>query len=74
MSYTPVLLPTVRKLLSEARGTWPAIQKATGIPYRTIQNIAQGVVDNPSVGTVEKLHQHLTSDKAVPDSSGGEAA
>jgi hypothetical protein len=60
MSYTPVLLPTVRKLLDARRGSWPEIQRETGIPYRTIQNIAQGKVENPAVGTVERLHHYLT--------------
>jgi DNA-binding Xre family transcriptional regulator len=61
MSYTPILLPAVRKMLADIKGSWPEVEKATGIPYRTIQNIAQGKVKNPAVGTVEKLHHHLTS-------------
>jgi predicted transcriptional regulator len=60
MEYTPMLLPTVKRLLDERRGSWPEIQKQTGIPYRTIQNIAQGAVQHPSVETVERLHHYLT--------------
>ena len=63
MAYTPILLPAVRKMLEERKGGWPEVEKATGIPYRTIQNIAQGRVKHPSVGTVEKLHYYLTETK-----------
>jgi len=61
MDYKPRLLPTVRILLEQRRGEWPEISRQTGIPYRTIQNLAQGVVAGPRVSTVEALYQYLTT-------------
>ncbi len=60
MDYKPRLLPTVKALLVANRGRWPEIAEATGVKYRTIQNIVQGVSLEPSVNTVERLHRYLT--------------
>lgn len=63
MEYRPILLPTVRALLEQSKGQWPEISAATGIKYKTIRNIAQGSVVDPSVNTIEVLHRYLTSRK-----------
>ena len=60
MEYRPVLLPTVRALLEQSKGRWPEIAEATGVKYKTIRNIAQGHVVDPSVNTIEVLHRYLT--------------
>ncbi len=59
--YKPRMLPVVRMLLEQRRGEWPSIRDATGVPYRTIQNIAQGAVENPRIESVEKLYLYLTA-------------
>lgn len=64
MKYTPILLPAVRRMLEERRGSWPQIAEDTGVKYRTLQNIAQGKVDNPAVGTIELLHHYLSQSPA----------
>lgn len=49
------ILTFVRRRLEESRGYWPQISTATGVPYFTITNIAQGKVEDPRVSTVQKL-------------------
>lgn len=49
----------VLKELDARRGSWPAISEATGVPYRTITNLAQGLTRNPTVGTLEPLAKHF---------------
>ena len=60
LSHTPKMLPEVIKLLVENRGNWRAICEATGINYNTLQAIAQSKSKNPSVNTIECLHEYLT--------------
>jgi predicted transcriptional regulator len=50
----PILI-FVKRRLEEARGYWPHISTATGVPYFTITNIVQGKVDDPRVSTVQRL-------------------
>lgn len=64
MNHTPIMLPTVRKLLKANQGSWPEIAEATGVKLKTIKNIVYGVVSDPSVNTVEVLHKHLTQSSA----------
>lgn len=49
------ILEQVKRQLGEHRGRWPQISDATGVPYFTITNIAQGKVENPGVLTIQKL-------------------
>lgn len=60
MQHTPIMLPTVRKLLKANQGRWQTIADDTGIKLKTIKNIVYGVVDDPSVNKVEVLHKYLT--------------
>ena len=59
----PKLLPAVKVLLESNKGRWREISSETGVSYGTIQNIAQGRSENPSVNTVEKLHNFLNQGK-----------
>lgn len=45
--------------LATHRGRWPVLAEASGVPISTLRKIAQGVVKNPRVGTVDKLSQAL---------------
>tara|TARA_R110000868_G_scaffold142759_12_gene360247 strand:- start:722 stop:931 length:210 start_codon:yes stop_codon:yes gene_type:complete len=49
------MLVYVRGRLENARGTWPAISKHTGVPYFTITNLVQGKVDDPRLSTIQPL-------------------
>lgn len=49
------LLSTVLKGLDNARGSWPAVAKATGIPYQTITKIGGRFVSDPRLSTVQAL-------------------
>ena len=61
MKLEPKMLPSVKALLEVNRGRWPEISEATGVNYRTMQNIVQGRSKEPSVNTIERLHQYLTA-------------
>jgi hypothetical protein len=69
MDYKPSLLSVLVSRLHNTRGRWPELERASGVPYRTIQNIAQGVVSGPSVNTVETLLHHLDQLDAASDSA-----
>lgn len=47
--------------LATHRGRWPVLAEVSGVPISTLRKIAQGVVKNPRVDTVDKLLQALTS-------------
>ena len=65
MDLEPKMLPTVRALLDVNRGRWREIAEQTGVPYGTIQNIAQGRTSDPGVNAVEKLYRWLTNGVAA---------
>lgn len=66
MEYKPSLLSQLVSRLDANRGRWPELERSSGIPYRTIQNIAQGVVKGPSVNTVETLLFYLDRLEEIP--------
>ena len=41
----------------------PTVAKNTGINYRTVYNIKNGINTNPSYETVEKLYQYFMESK-----------
>ena len=57
------LLEQVKRRLEAARGRWPQVSQATGVPYFTITNIAQGRVGNPGVQTVQKLLDYFLAEE-----------
>ena len=61
MNFKPKLLPEVLNMLELTRGRWPEVSEASGVNYKTVRNIAQGVSANPGVETVERLHVTLTA-------------
>lgn len=65
MEAKPMMLPTVIAMLESQRGNWAKIADDTGIKYRTIQNIVQGIVKDPSVNTVETLYHYLNKTVAA---------
>lgn len=45
--------------LENAKGSWPAVAKATGMSKRTIEKIARQEVADPGVSLIEKLASHF---------------
>ncbi len=62
------LIGYVMGQLSAARGRWPEIAEASGVPYRTVQKIGSGKTVRPGIDTVEKLANHF---RAVAKSADG---
>lgn len=58
------LLEYVKNKLDESRGDWPAISKATGVPYFTITNLVQGKVEDPRISTVQRLTDYFRKQAA----------
>lgn len=56
------LLEYLKSKLEASRGQWPAISKATGVPYFTITNLAQGKVEDPRLSTVQPLIDYFRED------------
>jgi len=45
--------------LLAARGRWPAVAAATGVPRRTIEKIARREIADPGVRSIEALAAHF---------------
>lgn len=45
----------LRRRLNEVKGRWPLISRESGVPYGTIEKIAQGHTTNPQVKTTDAL-------------------
>lgn len=45
----------LRRRLHEEKGRWPTIAMESGVPYGTIEKIAQGDTTNPQVKTADAL-------------------
>lgn len=50
--------------LEAHKGHWPAIAQAAGVPYRTVQKIAQRLIADPGVGHIQKLHDHFRAQES----------
>ena len=55
------MLGFVKRRLEESRGYWPLIAEATGVPYFTITNIAQGKSEDPRISSVQKLVDYFVA-------------
>lgn len=51
--------------LDDAKGRWPQIAVASGVPYRTVQKIGSGKTRAPRIDSVEKLAKYFREN---PDS------
>lgn len=58
------ILGYVIRQLDDAKGRWPEIATASGVPYRTVQKIGSGKTRNPKVDSVEKLAKHFRENPA----------
>lgn len=50
--------------LESARGRWPDIAVASGVPYRTVQKIGSRKTGTPRIDTVEKLSNYFRAREA----------
>lgn len=58
------LLDYLKAKLEASRGQWPAISKATGVPYFTITNLAQGKVEDPRLSTAQRLIDYFREESS----------
>ncbi len=54
----------LKRKLHEHKGDWQQISRASGVPYWTLANIAQGVVADPRVSTAEALIRYFDQRRA----------
>lgn len=50
--------------LDDAKGRWPEIAVASGVPYRTVQKIGSGKTRTPRIDSVEKLAKYFRDHQA----------
>lgn len=48
--------------LDAARGRWPQIAEASGVPLRTLEKVARRETEDPRVGTIQRLFDYLSSE------------
>lgn len=49
----------VMRQLQERKGSWPQIEKDTGMPYSWLSKLARGLIDDPGVKKIEKLARYF---------------
>ena len=57
---TSRMLTETRDLLQRDKGNWYVTAAETGLGREWIAKLAQGVIKEPSVNRVERLHDYLT--------------
>jgi predicted transcriptional regulator len=67
------ILTFVRRQLAASKGTWSDVSRQSGVPYHTLVKIAQGVVVNPRIQTLQGLADHFNSKSAVGSNPSPEA-
>ncbi|MDR6481106.1 hypothetical protein [Paraburkholderia terricola] len=60
------MLSTVLRRLDQAKGAWPEIARASGVPYQTLTKIACRIVSDPRVSTVQTLFDYFTANSEQP--------
>lgn len=58
----------LRRRLGEEKGNWPTIADESGVPYGTLEKIAQGDTKNPQSDTTDKLRAWFRARDAMRDS------
>ncbi|MGF7130505.1 hypothetical protein P3T40_001980 [Paraburkholderia sp. EB58] len=53
------MLKTVLRRLDDAKGEWPRIAEASGVPYQTITKIGGRFVADPRVSSVQALFDYF---------------
>ncbi|SHK25007.1 hypothetical protein [Paraburkholderia terricola] len=60
------MLSTVLRRLDQAKGAWPEIARASGVPYQTLTKIACRIVSDPRVSTVQTLFDYFATSAEQP--------
>ncbi|MET3234225.1 UNVERIFIED_ORG: putative transcriptional regulator [Burkholderia sp. 1263] len=60
------MLSTVLRRLDQAKGAWPEIARASGVPYQTLTKIACRIVSDPRVSTVQTLFDYFAASAEQP--------
>jgi hypothetical protein len=60
------LLSKTLQALSDRKGQWPAICRATGLDYDWLTKLAQGRITDPGVRKIQRLHDHLCIADGTP--------
>jgi hypothetical protein len=60
------MLSTVLRRLDQAKGAWPEIARASGVPYQTLTKIACRIVSDPRVSTVQTLFDYFAATAEQP--------
>lgn len=58
------ILGYVMGQLEGAKGRWPEIAEASGVPYRTVQKIGSKKTLTPRIDSVEKLAKYFRENPA----------
>jgi transcriptional regulator with XRE-family HTH domain len=58
------ILAAVLRSLSASRGKLADVARASGVPYHTLTKIAQGQVENPRIGTIQRLVDYFNREGA----------
>lgn len=53
----------VMRSLSDARGNWPGVARASGVPYTYIKQLMSGRIKNPGVQQMELLYTYFANEK-----------
>jgi hypothetical protein len=73
-------LDFVMRQLQERKGSWPQIEKETGLDYSWLSKLARGVIDDPGVKKIGKLAVYFRllskqeAERAALSDNGHEAA
>lgn len=55
------LLEETITLLGKDKGNWPTTAEETGLGREWISKLARGLIDDPGINKVEKLHAYLVN-------------
>lgn len=65
------MLKTVLRRLDDAKGEWPKIAVASGVPYQTITKIGGRFVADPRVSSVQALFDYFAGQPERPKTADG---
>jgi predicted transcriptional regulator len=55
----------VRRKLERNRGQWKRISGESGVPYSTIKNLMQGLVNDPRTSTIDRLREYFRREQSA---------
>jgi hypothetical protein len=58
------MLEYVLERLDESKGRLPTVAAESGVPYRTLQKIANRDTEDPGVSHIQRLHDYYRAQRA----------